>query len=83
MIIKFQIFEAVKELTIGDWVIDKDGDIGEIIEMSQYDCLVKYHNLDPYEYGSVNKHFLRFNLIVHCGTKEEMEIKIQTKKYNL
>ena len=67
-----------KKPKIGDWIIDTDDDIGLISGFGLDDeCVVCYCGD-----GTTSSIIWRSD-ILHFGTKEEMEIRLQANKYNL
>ena len=64
----------------GDYIIDDENDIGEIVDINYFEnniCyIVKFFDV------FINTR-LQISNIFHFGTKEEMNIILQSNKYNL
>ncbi len=92
MIKKFKSYNTqFKELQVGDWIIDEDGDVGRITQVSKskpgYDSTMNvtiYYVLFPDIPENVTHPVSMFDYqFKHHGTKEEMEIIKNASTYNL
>ena len=86
MITNFKIYENVdySKIKIGDWIIDTDDDIGEIIQITELGTGLKKMRFIAW-YETLKKRYdLRPTMILHFGsTKEEMETILAANKYNI
>jgi len=87
MITLFETYN--KKPKIGNWIIDKYGNYGEIVDILDWyknDWVsVKDKDGDGFNfwYDIDLKYKVQYDEIEEFGTKEEMLIKIQTNKYNI
>ena len=79
-----KLYENMKP-EVGDWVIDSVDDIGEIDKIVEEGYYIYFNMRNVRERLYVHKDPTSENdaYIVHFGTKEEMEMIMQTRKYNI
>lgn len=83
MIKEFAKYKNVKGIpktpVKGDWAITNNDDIVKILKYNKY---YDFYNVEYPTYDN-EKSAVKLGILKHFGTKEDMEIILQSKKYNL